>query len=292
MPDSCTEWVSTPSDTVKIPVRKPFVVGVNVTWREQDEFAGSVVPQLLAWPSAKSPVSESWSGSVVLPRFSTVMKVGDVTGVPTSTCENSGTVDDIASTSPVPLSAALALGEPLALLMVRLPGRLPTSCGASFTAIWQVPPPARVLPQEFEAIRYSPVSTAAPRLVAMSPVFWSVSTCEGDVVLLFCGEKASEAGEKARCAGVSPLPPKATCAETPPPPVSRSTALRAPAPTGVNAAATVQTVPGSRLPTQPLLVIVKSREEICGAFRGTVTPPLFLKVAVCAALLPPVTVSG
>lgn len=137
------------SVTLKVPVRVPEAVGVNVTLMLQFPPAASELPQLLVWPksplaaipamvSVPLPVLESVTVCAALAEFNVwlanVSELGETlaTGVPAA--------------APVPVRLTVCgLPEELSVTL-RLPVRVPAAVGVNFTLMLQFPPAAKELP--------------------------------------------------------------------------------------------------------------------------------------------------
>jgi len=137
------------SVTLKVPVRVPEAVGVNVTLMLQFPPPANELPQLLVWPksplaaipvmvSAVLPVLERVTVCAALVELivwlANVSEVGETlaTGVPAA--------------APVPVRLTVC-GLPEALsVTLKVPVRVPAAVGVNFTLMLQFPPAAKELP--------------------------------------------------------------------------------------------------------------------------------------------------
>src|SRR5713226_4780622 len=169
---------------LRVPLRLPDAVGVNVTLMVQFAPAVTELPQLLVW--AKSPLAET------LVRFSEALPVLEsVTDcaalvVPTGwlakvseEAERLTTGAEAAAPVPVRLTDC---GLPEALsAMLKLPVRVPDAVGVNVTLMLQLAPAATELPQVFVSTK-SPLAAILVIVRAALPVLDSVTVCAALVV--------------------------------------------------------------------------------------------------------------
>jgi hypothetical protein len=280
---------------LRVPVRLPDAVGVNVTLMVQFAPAATELPQVLVW--AKSPLAET------LVRFSEALPVLEsVTDcaalvVPTiwpakvsEEVERLTTGAEAAAPVPVRLNDC---GLPEALsVMLRVPMRVPDAVGVNVTLMVQLAPAATELPQVLVWAK-SPLAETPVRFSEALPVFASVTVCAALVVPTVWLVKVSEEAERLTTGAeaAAPVPVRLTDCGLP---EALSVMLRlldrVPGAVGVNVTLMVQFAPAATELPQ-LLVCAKSPLFVpvtAMLVRFSEALPVFASVTVCAALVVPV----
>jgi hypothetical protein len=198
---------------------------------------------------------------------------------------------------PVPLSATVC-GEPLALSETESDAeKLVTEAGVKVIEIAQLDPATSEPPQVFEAIAKSlgfvPVMLMLLIVSAALPVFISVAVCAALVVPV-TAENVSVPGvsETAGAGGADPVPLRVTvCGEPAALSVTESAAERLVAEAGVNVTEIVQLDPAASDAPQVFIDMAKSlgfAPVMAMLPMVSAALPVFISVAVCAALVVPV----
>jgi hypothetical protein len=194
--------------TLKLPVRVPDAVGVNVTLMAQFPPAARELPQLSV--SAKSPlVMMLVMVRVAVPVFDSVTVCAALV-VPTVWLAKVSEVGErlavVVDSVPVPVRPTVC-GLPEALsLTLKLPVRVPDAVGVNVTLMVQFPPAARELPQLLVSAK-SPLAMMLLIVRVALPVLESVTVCAALVVPTVWLEKVSELGETL-ATGAGPEVPK------------------------------------------------------------------------------------
>jgi len=233
------------SVTLKVPVRVPEAVGVNVTLMLQFPPAANELPQLLDWPksplaaipvmvSAVLPVLERVTVCAALVELivwlANVSELGETpaTGVPAA--------------APVPVRLTVC-GLPEALsVTLKVPVRVPEAAGVNVTLMLQFPPAANELPQLLVWPK-SPLAAIPVMVSAALPVLESVTVCAALVEFNVWLANVNDAGERLApgVPGANPVPVRPTICGLPAAlSVIVTAAPRAPAAVGVNVTLMVQ----------------------------------------------------
>jgi hypothetical protein len=187
---------------LRVPVRVPDAVGVNVTLMVQLAPAATELPQVLVW--AKSPLAEMLVRlSEALPVLESVTDCAALV-VPTvwlakvsEEAERLTTGAEAAAPVPVRLTDC---GLPEALsVMLRLLDRVPDAVGVNVTLMVQFAPAATELPQLLVCAKsplFVPVTAMLVRFSEALPVFERVTVCAALVVPTVWLVKVSEAAER------------------------------------------------------------------------------------------------
>ncbi len=279
---------------LRVPVRVPDAVGVNVRLMVQLAPAATELPQVLVW--AKSPLAET------LVRFSEALPVLEsVTDcaalvVPTGWLANVSEEAERLTTgaeaaAPVPVKLT-DCGLPEALsVMLRVPVRVPDAVGVNVTLMVQLAPAATELPQVLVWAK-SPLAETLVRFSEALPVLESVTDCAALVVPTVRLAKASEEAERLTTGAeaAAPVPVRLTDCGLP---EALSVILRppdrVPEAVGVNVTLMVQFAPAATELPQ-LLVCAKSPLFVpvtAMLVRFSEALPVFESVTVCAALVVP-----
>lgn len=188
--------------TLKVPVRVPVVVGVNVTLMEQLEFAARLVPQVLV--CEKSPVTEiPLIESAAVPVLLSVTVCG-VLLLPTTTPLNVRLEGDRLAMGAVPVPERLAVcGLPTALsVTVIVPVREPVAVGLKVTWMEQFSPGAKAVPQLLVWVK-SPVVLIPLMESVAPPLFVKTIVCAVLVVPTNWLEKVKPVGDNTAVCGVA-----------------------------------------------------------------------------------------
>lgn len=282
---------------VKLPLRAPATVGLNVTKIVQFAAAGTDPPLVQVPPDlAKSPlITIVDKASAALPVLLTVTVCAAlvvlICTLPKLKLAGSGPTTGDKAATPLP-ARAMACGLPVALLvMVIAPVLLATVAGVNVTLIVQLNPVPRLAPQLLfcanspDAVILLKVSVALPELVSVT-VFAALVTLIGWL------PNARLVGVRLTCgvATAMPVPLNAILAAGAFD-VIATDPVRAPTADGVNVTAIVQVAFAA---TVPPLTHVPDLEKSTALVPPTVmvvsvrfAVPVFFSVTVCAGLAEP-----
>ena len=278
---------------LKVPVRIPEAVGVNVTLMVQLAPATTELPQVLV--CAKSPLFVPVTTMLVrlseaLPVFESVT-VCAVLVVPTvwlvkvsEEAERLTTGAEAAAPVPVRLTDC---GLPEALsVMLKVPVRIPEAVGVNVTLMVQLAPAATELPQVSVSAK-SPLAEILVIVKVAEPVLLSVTVCAALVVPTVWLAKVIEVAERlAVVVGAVPVPVRLTVCGLPEAlSVMLKVPVRIPEAVGVNVTLMVQLAPTATELPQVSVSVKSPLAEMLVIVRATL--PVLDSVTVCAALVVP-----